>query len=263
MKTHHRLGVLLLLIVTYTVSGSCLDKADSLYAARAEGFDPSTGLVDTSNINQSIRWYKKALMQADSAARETIFWDLMQCYYYKGNFTTADKSQKKKLFLKGIQIGEKALESYPRSPGLHFWLSILWGYWSEQVGLLTAGRKGVAGTIRHHAETLISIDDTFAEGGAYRTLGRLYFKAPKIPLILGWPSKKKALEFFKKAYAINPQNLFTKQYYAEALYDHGNEDEAVQMMNAILNLKETVHGIAEDAFVKRETRRFLEKHTPH
>ncbi|MBN2104508.1 hypothetical protein JW835_10760 [bacterium] len=250
----------LLASASAAISGPYLHKADSLYAQRAEGYQPATGLVDTSNINQAIRYYQKALNLSDSTGKEKIYWKLLQCYYYKGNYTTNEKSLKKQHFQKGIEIGSRALETYPNSPGVHFWMGILWGYWSEQVGLLTAGRKGVANNIRHHAKRLIAIEDTFAEGGAYRTLGRLHFKAPKIPVILGWPSKRKSLLYFEKAYLINPKNLFTKQYYAEALYDQGEKSRGLQMMKEILETKETVHGIAEDAFIKKETERFLNEH---
>ncbi|MFC1569527.1 hypothetical protein ACFL4L_04775 [bacterium] len=251
---------ILVLYASASTANPHLFQADSLYALRAVGFQPKTGLVDTTNINQSIRQYKKAVMLSDSSETEEIFWKLMQCYYYKGNYTTDDKALKKQLFLKGIKIGEEALESYPQSPGLHFWMGILWGYWSEQVGLLTAGRKGVANKVRYHAESLIKIQDTFADGGGYRTLGRLNYEAPKIPIILGWPSKKKASDYLQKAYSINPNNLFTKQYYAEALYHKGNQEDAIKLMNEILEVKETVHGIAEDAFIKREAYHFLNKH---
>jgi len=237
-----------------------LQKADSLYAYRAEGFQPASGLVDTSNINRAIRCYQKSLNLADSTMKEKIYWKIMQCFYYKGNYTLNDKKKRKQCFRQGIDIGNRALEMYPNSPGLHFWMGILWGYWSEQVGLLTAGRKGVAGKVRHHAESLIAIQDTFAEGGAYRTLGRLHFMAPKIPLILGWPSKKKALRYFEKAFSINHENLFTKQYYAEALYDQGEKKQAIQMMKEILDSDKTVHGIAEDAFIKKEAEKFLNEH---
>jgi tetratricopeptide (TPR) repeat protein len=182
----------------------------------------------------------------------------MQCYYYKGNFTTDKKELKKRFFQKGIELGNKSLKNYPDSPGIHFWLGILWGYWSEQVGLLTAGRKGIAGKIRNQAEALIRIDDTFADGGAYRTLGRVHFKAPKIPIILNWPSKDKAIFYLKKAYAINPDNLFTKQYYAEAIYSIEPE-KAIKMMQEIIRVDHVVHGIAEDAFIKKEAAHFLKK----
>ncbi|MBN1780868.1 hypothetical protein JW948_07075 [bacterium] len=241
-------------------SNPILQEADSLYALRAFGFQPETGLVDSIMIDRAIRAYEKAVNASDSSEKPPVIWKLMQCFYYKGNFTTADKEIKKQLFLEGIRIGERALKTYPDSPGLHFWMGILWGYWSEQVGLLTAGRKGVAGKVRHHAETLIGIQDDFAEGGGYRTLGRLHDQAPKIPLILGWPSKEKSIAYFEKAYAIKPDNLFTKQYYAEALYDQGQKERAVQMMREIIALDSTVHGIAEDAFIKREARHFLEEH---
>jgi tetratricopeptide (TPR) repeat protein len=243
-----------------TNAPSVLTKADSLYEQRSDCFETAVGLGDSSLINEAIHEYKKALTEAERTEKETIIWKLMQCYYYKGNYTTANKEIRKKIFMEGIKTGNEALKEYPDSPGVHFWMCILWGYWSEQVGLFTAGRNGVANKIRDHAETLIRIDDRFADGGAYRTLGRLNFKAPKIPLILNWPSKDKAVYYLGKAYAVNPENLFTKQYYAEALYDSGAKEKALKMMREILNLTGTVHGLAEDNFIRKESALFLRNH---
>jgi tetratricopeptide (TPR) repeat protein len=249
--------VLLVCLAAGWAKANLISEGDSLFALRATGFQPKTGLVDSAMIDGAITAYKSALDQADSL-KDRIIWKLMHCYYYKGNFTTNKKQLKKRIFQEGIELGNKSLIKYPDSPGIHFWMGILWGYWSEQVGLLTAGRKGIAGKIRYHAETLIRIDDTFADGGAYRTLGRVHFKAPKIPIVLNWPSKDEAIFYLEKAYAINPDNLFTKQYYAEAIYSIEPE-KAIKMMQEIIRIDHTVHGIAEDAFIKKEARQFLKK----
>ena len=249
--------ILLVGLAAIEARADMFSEGDSLFAQRAKGFQPETGLVDSSMINQAIKAYQNALSLADSS-KEDIICDLLNCYYYKGNFTTDDRELKKRFFQEGIKLGRKSLKKYPNSPGIHFWMGILWGYWSEQVGLLTAGRKGVAGKIRQHAEALIRIDDTFADGGAYRTLGRVNFKAPKIPIILNWPSKEKAMVYLEKAYTINPDNLYTKQYYAEAIYSIEPE-KAIKMVQAILRVNHVVHGIAEDAYIKKEARQFLKK----
>ena len=251
--------VLILLVGLAAVEARAdfISEGDSLFAQRAQGFQPETGLVDSAMINRAIAAYRNALNQADSP-KETMICNLLHCYYYKGNFTSDDKELKKRFFQEGIELGRKSLKKHPNSPGIHFWMGILWGYWSEQVGLLTAGRKGVAGKIRQHAEALIRIDDMFADGGAYRTLGRVHFKAPKIPIILNWPSKEKAVYYLEKAYAINPGNLYTKQYYAEAIYSMEPE-KAIKMMQDILKVDHPIHGIAEDAYIKKEARQFLKK----
>ena len=249
--------ILFVCMIASIARANFISEGDSLFALRAKGFQPKTGLVDSAMINRAIASYQNALDHADSL-KDHIIWKLMQCYYYKGNFTTDKKELKKRFFQKGIELGNKSLKNYPDSPGIHFWLGILWGYWSEQVGLLTAGRKGIAGKIRNHAEALIRIDDTFADGGAYRTLGRVHFKAPKIPIILNWPSKDKAIFYLEKAYAINPDNLFTKQYYAEAIYSIEPE-KAIKMMQEITRVDHVVHGIAEDTFIKKEATHFLKK----
>ena len=88
-------------------------------------------------------------------------------------------------------------------------------------------------------------------------LGRVYFKAPKIPLILGWPSKKKAVAILEESYKVAPENLNTRQFLAEALYSQGEKERAIQMMKEILAETETIEGIAEDAVIKHEVKTML------
>src|SRR5258708_29761376 len=95
----------------------------------------------------------------------------------------------------------------------------MWAEWSRAYGVIAAIREGAAAKIRDF-ETLSSlIDEKVRYGGGYRALGRLHHKCPRIPLVTGWVSGRKALDYLEKAYRINPQRKFNRVFYAEALYD--------------------------------------------
>ena len=73
--------------------------------------------------------------------------------------------------------------------------------------------------MRDLAETVIALDPGLEEGGGYRVLGRLHHQAPHIPLITGWVSKTKAVEYLRKSYALGPTNPVTWFFLGEALLD--------------------------------------------
>lgn len=249
-------GIMLLFVLNLSAQ-NLLQEADSLYDNRGEVFHQDKLIADDTNINKAIDLYKKVIETASGAEKEEAIWKLMRAYYFKGEYTTNDSETKKKIYDLGKELGETGLEEFPESVGIHLFSAIVWGVWGEEYGIFKAARKGVAGKIKDHCEKVNELDPNFDEAGGYRVLGRVYFKAPKIPLILGWPSKKKAVEFLEKSYKIAPKNLNTRQFLAEALYSQDQKERAIQIMKDILAETETIEGIAEDAVIKSEVKATL------
>ncbi len=238
-----------------------LSKADSLFECRNAIFNAAELLANSANIDEAISRYQKEFdASTDSSKKQEILWKLLRAYYFKGNFTTKDNNDKKQIFSKGIEIGEKYLNEFPESAEIHCWLGILWGYWGEVHSALTAARKGVPGKVKYYAERTIALDDTCLDGGGYRMLGRLYYKVPKIPLLMNWPSKKKALKYLEKAYEIAPENLLNQLYLAEVLFANKEEKRARDLLQQILNTKEIKHGLAVDTWVKRQAEELMQKY---
>lgn len=251
-------GLLLALIIATCLSAqSLIQQADSLYELRGENFNKGTLLADSTNINKAIDLYKQAIQKNSGEIKEEAIWKLMRAYYYKGKYTTNDSELKKAIYDLGKDLGEKNLKVYPDSKGINLFSAIVWGVWGEEYGILKAARKGVAGKIKERCEKVIEVDPLFDEAGAYRVLGRVHFKAPKIPFVLGWPSKDEALELLQKANEIVPQNLTTKQFLAEAMYEKDKKEEAVKLMKEILAENKVMEGIAEDAVIKKEVKEKL------
>ena len=249
--------VLSLLFALNLFAQNLLQQANSLYEKRGDVFDKSTLLADSTNINQAIELYKKVIDIASGSEKEEATWKLMRAYYYKGKYTTDDSEMKKRIYDMGKELGQTGLEEFPESVGINLFSAIVWGVWGEEYGILKAAKAGVAGKIKKLCEKVIELDPNFDEAGGYRVLGRVYFKAPKIPLILGWPSKKKAVEILEKGFELAPENITTKQFLAEALYSEDQKERAIQLMNEILAEKEMRAGIAEDAVIKKEVKAAL------
>jgi hypothetical protein len=241
-----------------SLANDSLQEADSLYALRGADYDPETLLADPAEIDAALEAYRASLEELTGPEKEDVYWKLMRCYYFKGNYTTKDKDTRKAIYDEGKDLGYLALEEYPESAGINLWLAVLWGVWAEEYGKMKAAKKGVAGKIRKLCEKTIELDPDFNDAGGYRVLGRVHFKSPKIPLILGWPSKKKAVVYLEQAFEIAPDNLYTKLYLAEALHKRKQRDRAIELAQEILNEEEIITGIVEDANIKKEAREDLD-----
>jgi tetratricopeptide (TPR) repeat protein len=248
---------LLLITSSGLLAQSALEQADALWEKRGENFNAQTLLADPGNIDQAIKLYQEALAPATGDVKAEVTWKLIRAYYFKGNYTTKDSEGKKAIFDQGKVLGEKAIVEFPDSPGINLFTAIVWGVWGEEYGLVKAATEGVAGKIKKYCEKVIELDPNYDNAGGYRVLGRVYFKAPKIPLILGWPSNDKAIEFLEKGLQIAPDNLITQQFLAEALYKDGQKERAIQLLNAVLATTELVGGVAEDADTKNEVKQLL------
>jgi len=251
--------ILVMAFTTGLTANSLIAEADSLYELRGENFDHETLLASTENIDKAVELYKQAIETTTGSEKEEATWKLMRAYYFKGNYTTHDSEIKKKIYDLAKNLGEEALKEFPESVGIHLFMAINWGVWGEEYGIFKAARKGVAGKIRKHCEKVIELDDMFDDAGGYRVYGRLHFKAPKIPLILGWPSNDKAVELLEKSHELAPALLITKQFLAEALYKKNEKERAIKLMKEILATDEIIEGIVEDAVVKNDVAVILQK----
>jgi len=254
MKQLLILSLLALLLSSPLFSQSLLEQADGFYKQRGENFNATNLLADPTNIDQAIVLYKKAIDSATDKAKEEAIWKLLRAYYFKGRYATKESDAKKQIFDLGKDLGEKSLKEFPESAGINLFLAIVWGSWGEEYGIFKAAKEGVAGKIKKYCEKVIELDPEFDHAGGYRVLGRVYFKAPKIWLILSWPSTDKAIEFFKKSLEIAPDNIISKQFLAEALYKKDKKQQAIKLMEEVLTVKEVSGGIAEDAIVKNEVK---------
>jgi tetratricopeptide (TPR) repeat protein len=241
------------------LEASHLEEADEYYAKRDAGFNPGSLMVEPVNIEKAIEAYLKAVEESSGAKKEEALWKLLRAYYFKGNFTIFDRASRRELYEEARVIAYKGLEEFPDSRGINLWTAVIWGVWAQEYGTWKAARKGVAGKMKALTNKVIDLDENYDDAAGYRLLGRLHFKSPRIPLFLGWPSNKKAQLFLEKAYKLAPHNLWTQQYLAEVLYKREQEDRAKALMRKIISTEETVHGVVEDAWIKREAADMLKK----
>jgi len=93
--------------------------------------------------------------------------------------------------------------------------------WQAIILSTTAGEKGGLGALSlvKQAKKLLeqaeSIDPDVLDGSVYTSLGSLYYQVPGWPI--GFGSDKKALEYLKKALAVNPDGMDPNYFYGDFL----------------------------------------------
>jgi tetratricopeptide (TPR) repeat protein len=222
-----------------------LAEGDAHYERRAQG--AHGGTADPRETDLALQAYRRAL--AASPDDLAVLARLLRAVNFRGDFCGADAEARRRIFEEGRRLGQAAVErleasvaanqpdggrsggrgpeqrlaglrATPGAAGAYFWTAACWGQWALARGKLASARAGVAGRVRDLSETVIALDPALEEGGGYRVLGRLHDQAPRIPLLTGWVSRTKAIEYLRKAYALGPRNPVTWFFLAEALLDH-------------------------------------------
>lgn len=251
-----------------------IDVGDTHWDNRAK--DGQGSHADPKEIDEAIEVYRQGMTRApdDLAVR----WRLMRALYFKGEYTTDSREEKKKIFQEGKAIGEEFLRQVrqkasqdtgkpldragPVALASHFknspdvvagflWSSANWGGWSLAFGKLQAVRQGAATKIRDLATAVIAMDQNFFDGGGYRILGRLHHQTPSVPFITGWASTKEAVSYLRKAVQIGPRNFLNRLYLAEALWDLDGADSHKE---AVKLVEELIHDTPGPKFLVEERR---------
>lgn len=229
-------------------SQELIEKGDALFQKRAEG---NMGeLASAIPIEQALTFYMAAYQLGDNSP--ALAERLMKASYFYATYAERDTKKQKDILDKSIKIGEEALKKYPDDVGINYQMAGAWGRWGEANGILASARMGVAQKVRQHGEKVVFVNPSYAEGGGYRTLGRLHFKAPKIPFILSWPSKEEALKYLAKAVEAGSKNLTNHLFYAESLYHAEFYQDALKHLDIILNAELNPDKIVEDIRDKKE-----------
>jgi tetratricopeptide (TPR) repeat protein len=242
-------------------AASLIEEGDRYYAERAEGAIGHRASAE--KIDAAIAAYRKALeLDPESIAARAR---MLRAIYFKGEYTTEDREEKKKIFSDGKPIAEEALE-WLRTEASHrtgkpmakaspvdlspilkdspdaiecfIWSAADWGGWALAYGKLAAAREGVAGKIRAYATAVTIMSPNYGDGAGYRILGRLHHQTPRIPFITGWVSSEEAIRLLRLANEAGPRHFLNRLYLAEALLDEREpvtRAEALKILESMIN----------------------------
>jgi tetratricopeptide (TPR) repeat protein len=255
---------------------------DELWAGRSAGATGSAALP--ASIDAALDAYQKSVKE--NGANLEARWRLMRAYYFKGEYTTADPEQKKRIFDEGKRAGEETLveirtqlgkksgkklekatpvELVPLSERniamarCFLWAGVNWGKWSLVFGKTAAVKQGAATKIRDYATAVISMNPALEDAGGYRLLGRLHHQTPSVPFFTGWASREEALKNLREAVRLAPASLINRQYLAEAIWDYDKvrRAEARASLQAIIAATPSPEFLIEDLRTQEEARATL------
>jgi tetratricopeptide (TPR) repeat protein len=191
-----------------------VQKCDQLYSQRA----------DSVKAAEAATCYEDAFAQSPKAE---IAIRLGKNYYWLGAHAVKDKQID--LFQKGIDWSKKAIEINPKNPGGYFWLGVNNSKYGEARGILKS--LFLVGPIIDSMQQVIAIDPGYDHGGAYRVLGRVYFKLPRF----AGGGIDKSIENLKKSLEYGPNVSTTHLFLAESYMAKKEYQLTQQELNIIIN----------------------------
>ncbi|HYU35290.1 MAG TPA: hypothetical protein VEW48_24315 [Thermoanaerobaculia bacterium] len=255
-------------------------QGDAAWGRRAQG--AQGGQAQPGPIDEAIAAYGRAL-QADPANLDAA-WKLLRALHFKGDYVARTQEEKQKIFARGRDLAEaaldrlgqrvggrkklddmapqqaaKALAGIPQARPIHLWAAVHWGLWGDNFGRLAAARQGVGDRVRRSAEILIALDETYEDAAGHRILGRLHTLAPKVPFFTGWVDRAKAVSEERRAVALAPDNFLNHLYLAEALIEHQPEKkrEAQDILRRLLARHPSPDRLVEDERALADARALL------
>lgn len=273
-------SLLVLLGLPLTAQQDPIAQGDAWWARRAEGHQGPRAAAGP--VDQAIAAYERAVREKPD--RLEVSWKLLRALHYKGDYVVRSKEDQQKVFGRGREVFEAALDQIgrraggrqklddlppaqvaklvkdiPEAPYIFNWGGVHWGLWGNAYGKMAAARQGVGDKIRRYGETALALDERFERAAAHRLLGRLHTEAPKIPFITGWVDRGQAVTHLRRAVALAPEDFYNQLYLADVLLQHQPDKaaEAKEILRRLLQKQPDPSRVVEDESALAEARELL------
>ncbi|HET9210814.1 MAG TPA: hypothetical protein VFR03_10480 [Thermoanaerobaculia bacterium] len=274
----------LLLPLPLAAQTDSIAAGDAAWARRAEGHQGSRALPGP--VDEAIAAYERAVKEQPDRLEGA--WKLLRALHYKGEFTTDSNDAKQRIFARGKEAAEaaidrlakrtvgsrqkldalspaqaaKAVAAVPEAKPIFLWSAVHWGLWGDVFGRLAAARQGVGDKVRRYSEILIALDERYEDAAGHRILGRLHTLAPKVPFVTGWVDRDKAVSELRRAVALGPDNFDNHVFLAEALFEYqpGKAAEAHGILRRLIVRQPTPELVVEQEKSLVNARALLAKH---
>ena len=256
------------------------ERGDAAWRRRAAGFPE---VLDPEPTRTAATAYEEAL-DADPHDLGVLL-KLMEAVYFERDFLTADRARQIELDERLVALSDRALAEVARRAGTtteeldalpleeradrihaapeaartHFWSAISWGLWGMSHSRWAAATHGVAGRIRDHARMVVLLDETFADAGGLRLLGRLHSLTPRVPFVTGWIDREAGIEHLRRANEISRRDPRNPLFLAEALLAAGDASraEALELLREVAGRSPSPDWLAEESRTLDEARAVL------
>lgn len=263
-------------------AGAALAACDAAWQKRAEGHRgrqaaPAAAAAAVAACERAVEAQPERL---EARAK------LLRALHFQGEYAARSTAEKQRLFGRGREVAEgaldlmakrsggrakldalavpqaaRALSGVPEAAELHLWAGAHWGLWGDAFGKLAAARQGVGDRVRRYAELANALDERAEHAGGHRLLGRLHSLAPKVPLVTGWVDRGKAVAELRRAMALAPDFPLNALWLAEALLEHAPDqrNEAREILKRLAARPPAPDRAVEDEDVVAEARALLGK----
>jgi tetratricopeptide (TPR) repeat protein len=222
------------------------EQASQLWHQRHQG--AVNGQANPARVQKIVALYQQAV--ASDTSSPDLHSDLLRAHFFLTYFTDSTRIDRLKAIRKALADSDLAVQRHPRDAGVLAWSCMLWARYAELAGIVQVARKGAADKIRDLANQSYQLNPTYGQGTALRMLGVVHAEAPYIPMMLTWPSTKKANEYFQKALALNPNNSLTAYMYGDYLARVGRIGEARQYYKKALEVPVETANITEETLFR-------------
>lgn len=255
MKTSFLSIICSFVFVVSAIAQSDFEEGLRWYSQRSSG---AVGVkAKASHIDKAIHHFEKALAENYNEAEVVIY--LMKCYNFKGRFVMESQSDKRKTYQLAKELGDKYVPKHPLNKEMRFQYLAAIGQWGDSMGILRAAKEGVVNMVKTQMEALIRLDPEFRNGMGERALAVLNLRVPKIPFILSWPDKKKALKMTNDVVTRYPDDIGNNFYHAEALAENGEEEKARFFLYKALSMSPDPENLLEERHYHVEAKKMLER----
>lgn len=211
-------GYLMRQVVTTTEGAdllTLLSCADSLYNERGRG----------GAVSESVTLLAGS---PGAAERYEIQWRLARALFFLGQQAESALARRQ-LHIAGIDAGKRAVRLESRRVEGHFWLGVNLALFAGAL----SGFKAIKPLLlaRRALRRAASISEAYHDAGPLRVLGRIEHKAP---WLLG-VSSKLSQRYYNRALDLAPDNTVTLLYAAELALDSGDINQAVALLERIMN----------------------------
>lgn len=218
-----------------------LSKADSLFDQRET----------PDRLSEAVKLLEQE--QQTRPGQYPVLWRLCKYLYHQGLHLSSGPVAE--TFNKAVNYGERAVKVNPKGVEGHYWLAVAYGKYGEAKGVMKS--LSLVSPIKREIYTALRTQREYEGAGAYRVLGRLFFKLPG----LFGGDKDKALNYLQKGKELYPSNPLTRLYLAEVLFEKKKSAEAWAELDYLLSLTATeARWNPELPLVLKEARELASKH---
>ncbi|MFZ5924749.1 MAG: tetratricopeptide repeat protein [Bacillota bacterium] len=242
-----RVGLLVLIVAgVVALCGGVLSAAGNVldYTARAD--EMYRGRADVSKVRESVALLDEGLKAYPE--HYDILWRLARAYEFIGG--KSPRENKLATYEKAKDYAERATKANPSGLDGWYWYGLAIGRWGETRGILQS--LSMAGPMRDALEKAIKIDPNHAP--SYHVLACLY---RELPGVISFGNINKALEYFEKAIALNPNDVGLRLDTAKAFIKKKDYAKAREHLNYLLTLPNDPEDPASDEESKEEARKLL------